>query len=130
MLHPYNVIDMKCFAFNAAVTAWHLTDWVFEEMTPAQRDHHQIRSLAEFQRLARKQCRALHLCRQIATASKHRTVTLHVDRDVSTDVSVTPVPQSGGQFGTSWQMVIRDGATTHFAIDVLEGSIVLVSVYI
>ena len=30
MLHPYNVIDMKCFAFNAAVTAWHLTDWVFE----------------------------------------------------------------------------------------------------
>ena len=34
---PHNVIDMKCFAFNAAVTAWALTDWVFLEMTQAQR---------------------------------------------------------------------------------------------
>jgi hypothetical protein len=23
---PYDVIDMKCFAFNAAITAWQLTD--------------------------------------------------------------------------------------------------------
>ena len=113
---PHNVIDMKCFAFNAAVTAWALTDWVFLEMTPAQRDRHGAGSLSEFQKLARKQCRALHLCRQIATASKHRTVTLHADRSVSTEISVTPVP---GEFGT-WEIVIRDGAATHLAVDVLE----------
>lgn len=113
---PHNVIDMKCFAFNAAVTAWALTDWVFLEMTPAQRDRHGAGSLSEFQKLARKQCRALHFCRQIATASKHRTVILHADRGVSTDISVTPVP---GEFGT-WEIVIRDGAATHLAVDVLE----------
>ena len=39
LLHatPHDVIDMKCFAFNAASTAWHLTEWVYENMTPAQR---------------------------------------------------------------------------------------------
>ena len=114
---PQDVIDMKCFAFNAAVTAWHLTDWVFSDMTPAQRNHHHVRSLAEFQNLARNQCRALHLCRQIATASKHRRVTLHVDHSVIADVSLTN--KSEGQFGT-WEIVIRDGSTTLLAIDVLE----------
>lgn len=120
---PRDPIDMKCFAFNGAVTAWCLTDWVFEEMTTAQRDHYHG-SLTEFQNLARKQCPALHLCRQIATASKHRTVRIHADRAVGTAVSVEPVPQSEEQTGTwergIWEIVITDGATTHRAVDVLE----------
>jgi hypothetical protein len=41
LLHatPHDIIDMKCFAFNAAVTAWQLADWVFEDMTIEQRQH-------------------------------------------------------------------------------------------
>jgi hypothetical protein len=110
---PRDPIDMKCFAFNGAVTAWCLTDWVFEEMTTAQRDHYHRGTLREFQDLAREQCRALHLCRQIATASKHRTVRLHVDPAVGAALSVEPVTNA-------WEIVITDGATTHQAIDVLE----------
>jgi hypothetical protein len=117
---PHNIIDMKCFALNAAITAWHLTEWVFIDMTPVQRERHRIRSLIEFQNFARKHCRALHLCRQIATASKHRTVTLHADRGVTTDFGLTPLSQSEEQFGTNWEIVIKDGAATLLAINVLE----------
>lgn len=55
LLHatPHDVIDMKCFAFNAASTAWHLTEWVYENMTPAQRSQHGVVSLKEFKSLVR-----------------------------------------------------------------------------
>jgi len=116
---------MNYFAFNAAVTAWALTDWVFEDMTSAQRDRHRVRSRSEFQKLARDQCRALHLCRQVATASKHRTVDKYPDPGVSAGVNIRPVPQTEGRVGTweplaDWEIVITDGATTRLAVDVLE----------
>jgi hypothetical protein len=114
---PHNPIDMKCFAFNAAVTAWQLTDWVFEDMTPSQRAQHKVVSLGDFQNLVRQQCRPLHLCRQIATASKHRIVTKHPDPGVS--ASVVVVPSAPGQLG-SFEIVINDGGTTHPALDILE----------
>ena len=113
---PHDVIDMKYFAFNAAVTAWTLTDWVFEDMTLAQRSHHRVRSQSEFQKLARDQCRALHLCRQVATASKHRTVDKYPDPSVSAGVNVRP----GCQTICEWEIVITDGTTTRLAVDVLE----------
>jgi hypothetical protein len=39
-----DVIDMKCFAFNAAVMAWQSTDRVYGDMTQAQRARHGIAS--------------------------------------------------------------------------------------
>jgi hypothetical protein len=48
---PHDPIDMKCFAFNAAVTAWHLADWVFEDMTLTQRGRHQVKSLCQPRRI-------------------------------------------------------------------------------
>jgi hypothetical protein len=69
-----NIETRKDFAFNAAVTAWHLCDWVFEDMTEAHCDKFNIHSRKQMQDYARTQCRALHLCRQVATASKHYTV--------------------------------------------------------
>lgn len=116
---PHDVIDMKCFAFNAAVTAWHLTDWVFEDMTPTQRAQHGTTSLKGFQNYVRQQCRSIHLCRQIATASKHRVVTLHVDQGV--DAGIVFGAQKDGQFA-SWSIVVKDGAVIHPALDVLENA--------
>jgi hypothetical protein len=34
---PQDIIDLKCFAFNAAVTAWQLTDWTFDDMSAKQK---------------------------------------------------------------------------------------------
>jgi hypothetical protein len=65
------VHQLKDSAFNAAVTAWHLCDWVFNDMTPEQRAKLNFRNLADLQEHVRENCRALYLCRQAATASKH-----------------------------------------------------------
>src|SRR5262245_22594136 len=78
-------------AFNAAVTAWHLCDWVFADLTKAQRDRLQIKSLGQLQEHART-CRALYLCQYAATASKHWKVTHYPDPSVGVIVTATPIP--------------------------------------
>jgi hypothetical protein len=114
---PRDIVDMKCFAFNAAVTAWQLTDWVFEEMTADQKQSRGVSNLPALQRLVRSECRALHLCHRIATASKHRIVTNHHDPAVATAVRSLPV--ASGHF-PNWELVIIDGNIERDACDVFE----------
>ncbi|NVO14789.1 MAG: hypothetical protein HXX10_12205 [Rhodoplanes sp.] len=72
-------------AFNTAVTAWHITDWLWEsrqetrallrkrfkfefnEWTMSGRD----KGLERFQNAVCKDSREIHICREIANASKH-----------------------------------------------------------
>jgi len=72
-------------AFNTAITAWHISDWIwqsspetrskmasklkvqFDEKTPTGRRV----GLGRFQNNVAEQCRALHICREIANGSKH-----------------------------------------------------------
>jgi hypothetical protein len=61
-------------AFNASVTAWHLCDWVFNDLTEEQRQQLGFGTLGKLQDHAKAQCRALYLCRYAATASKHWSV--------------------------------------------------------
>ena len=81
--------DMKDIAFNASVTAWHLCDWVFHDLTPTQRESLQVHDLKEMQTQAHK-CRPLYLCEQVANASKHWQVTRRHDPDVAIVVTATP----------------------------------------
>jgi hypothetical protein len=71
-------------AFNAVVTAWHITDWLwgcsserravlakkydftFEETETGLR-----RGLEKLQNAIAQDCRALYVCREIANGSKH-----------------------------------------------------------
>src|SRR5581483_1155293 len=53
------VDQLKDSAFNAAVTAWHLGDWVFNDMTLDQRKAVGVRTLGDLQSHVRKKCRSL-----------------------------------------------------------------------
>jgi hypothetical protein len=109
---PQDIIDLKCFAFNAAVTAWQLTDWTFDDMSAKQKKDRGVVALVDFQNLVRSMCRPLHLCARIATASKHRIVrSQHHDPSVTTAVQRT---------ATGWELLIMDGSTTYQASDVFE----------
>jgi hypothetical protein len=79
--------QLKDSAFNASVTAWHLGDWVFNDMTHAQRRRLGFGTLGALQAHARSNCQALHLCRQTATASKHWRVDKHHDPKVGVMVT-------------------------------------------
>jgi hypothetical protein len=108
----FNLVNqLKDSAFNAAVTAWHLCDWVFNDMTAEQRKQFKFSKLSDLQNYARENCRALHLCRQAATASKHWTVNSHPDPDV--EIIVTAEERG-------WTVYFIDGAQKHYAEDVFQ----------
>ena len=85
-----NPLVLADHAFNVVVTAWHLCDWVFADLTPELKSKLQIKTLADLQSQARK-CRALHLCQQAANASKHWAVEQKY-RDPNVDVIVAIAP--------------------------------------
>lgn len=91
-----SVVDGLMFrAWNACVTAWHLTDWVWREMTDAQKDDlasdicANLAGIADFQKYVRSACRPMHAFRHIATASKHWTVDQYPDPGIDADISAS-----------------------------------------
>jgi hypothetical protein len=104
--------EMTDLAFNISVTAWHLCDWVFEDMTADQRKKLDIQKLSDLQKLAREH-RPLHLCRQLATGSKHWEVSQHPDPDIRAVVCHT---------GSEWRISIKDGDKELDAIEVFESA--------
>jgi hypothetical protein len=105
-----NVEELKDVAFNASVTAWHLSDWVFNDLTEEQRKRFGFKDIQDLQEHARKSCRALHLCRYAATASKHWQVTNHPDPQVQTVVTAE----------TSWCIYFIDNERTIAADQVFD----------
>ncbi len=85
-----NPLFLSDHAFNTVVTAWHLCDWVAADLTPEQKIGLKINSRQDMQAIAR-QCRALHLCEQAATASKHWAVfEKYRDPNVDTILGIAP----------------------------------------
>jgi hypothetical protein len=83
---------------NFAWTAWHMADWVWADMTGAQRHQVAVEAgadpnkfvLADFQPYVCSKSRALALCRIIATAAKHSECRFGADIDMDPDVSLGP----------------------------------------
>ena len=69
--------------FNIVVTAWHLCDWVFADLTPDQKSRLKISSLLDLQTIA-LQCRALTCAdRQPLHPSIGRSSTIPIPRSQS-----------------------------------------------
>ena len=72
--------DIVDNGLNAAMTAWHLTDWVWKEIqgstrrpTLTARAGTPIRELKQFQELVKRNCAELAYCEGIAISTKHFT---------------------------------------------------------
>jgi len=77
----HDVTGRAYIAFNCAVTAWHMTDWVWAELDQSQRE--KVQTLAgtscklaateplPLQEYARLSSPALKLCESLANGSKH-----------------------------------------------------------
>jgi hypothetical protein len=125
-------------AFNCAVTAWHLADWVWEAAPPSRRAEIladldvEVRGqvppgLTQFQNGLRDRSRALRICRQIATGSKHMIVRSHPDPDVRAEMRWEREPARAGKMRAGdalaifrCQLVISDQGAEQSAIDVFE----------
>src|SRR5215469_2108584 len=72
--------DIVDNGLNAAMTAWHLTEWVWKEIqgstrrpTLTARARAPIRELKQFQELVKRNCAELAYCEDIAISTKHFT---------------------------------------------------------
>jgi hypothetical protein len=130
-----NDIDaLKDLAFNIAVTAWHLCDWVFADMTTAQRDKLNIQTIQDMWAHARE-CRALYLCRLAATASKHWEITNYPDPRVKIVVTANaiggePVKMPPLQIAADWHLYFVDGDEVEPAENVFSDALCFWTQYI
>jgi hypothetical protein len=125
-------------AFNAAVTAWHLGDWVWADMTEEQRDalriewNLELKDRTEFLFALRQRERSLAICREIATASKHVKVSQSPDRgigvtvkaefaDVITNEGEVAIEHGGSPVtSATWNLYVIDGEDSRCFQHVLE----------
>jgi hypothetical protein len=63
--------DQVDAAINFAITAWHMTDWVWVQHEDKLREHFHVNSKRKFQDEMRRLCPGLAACDVIANAAKH-----------------------------------------------------------
>jgi hypothetical protein len=137
--------DIVDNGLNAAMTAWHLTDWVWREIqgstrrpTLTARTGAPIRELKQFQELVKRNCAELAYCEDIAISTKHFTFSkLPVFSTKVTErfkINPDPIGKDGGatrhQFSPTGETVtytaqaaelwITDGRSLTPAAEVLE----------
>lgn len=136
-----NDVDALRFtAFNTAVTAWQIAEWIWPDLRPdqqraiwdglsaAQRTALKDRmNYGALQAKARTECRAVYICRQIATASKHSAVTTFFDPNI---VTATSAPGDTAADGTpnfivagAWALKVIDGGETMLALTVFDSAL-------
>jgi hypothetical protein len=110
-------------AFNCAVTAWHVTDWLWHDMSSALRSALQLNRFEDFQAYVCKACPALNLCRQIANGSKHCLVERKPDPTISAVIS----DGEGNDYGNP---VIVEGDIRHMADEVFYKALFWFKVFV
>ena len=85
-------------AFNFAVTAWHMTDWVYKDARqrdPANPKPFGYKGKGNFQKTVRDNCTALDICYELAQGSKHFELRQEQRKRVrKTDTSLTGDPSA------------------------------------
>lgn len=128
-------------AFNAAVTAWHLADWVWKDMTQNQRQQLETEwetklgidddGVGNFRHALRQKSREIAICREIATASKHVEVTRNPDKTIDTVASArtskvfdsdgNPVRAGEGFVVVpAWKLKVLDGDERRDFIEIID----------
>lgn len=135
--NPGHVHAPSYCAFNCAVTAWHILDWVWQSPGANKEDILQQlgmvfadddkKNFRAFQNGIRQRSRSIHICRQLATGSKHMTVTTHPDITVTAEMrwEVKPAKFGEARFGDPfathrYHLIVIDNQQERSAVDVFE----------
>jgi hypothetical protein len=115
-----NDIESSRFALNCAMTAWHLTDWVYHEFNY----ENTFAKLSEFQEYLKKQCDSLQIMQDICYGSKHYKLIRHVPKISETEMHEGTFDSTFDfSFDTSeLEIKMEDGRTLLF-IDEIEKTI-------
>jgi hypothetical protein len=113
----HDIAARQYHSFNCAVTAWHVTDWLWQDISSAMRDKLVLKECKDFQEYVRAACPALRLCHQIANGSKHCLLERNPDSTISAIIS----NGEGYDYG---HPIIVEGDTHHMAYKVFYEALV------
>ncbi len=107
--------DQMDAAINFAITAWHVTDWVWGQHKNALREYYCVNKKWKFQDKIRRECSDLAVCDVIANAAKHGGVADEKEGrpDVETILVTRPVASAAGvelvavQTDNQWSLEIE-----------------------
>ena len=117
--------DQTDAVINFAITAWHLSEWVWRQYGAKLRDQIPVQAAGDFQRYLKENCRHLAVCDVIANAAKHggRAHQRAGRPDVETVLAAHPIDDGSSQAPSvlvvammkrEWSLKIRvDGKTEH-----------------
>lgn len=90
--------DQVDAAINFAITAWHVSDWVWGQHKNALREYYRVNKKWKFQDKIRRECSDLAVCDVIANAAKHGGVADEKEGrpDVETILVARPVASAAG----------------------------------
>lgn len=123
-------------AFDASITAWQLTDWVWKfnsstDFLPLSNDprFQKAKPLKKYQAWLVEKSPDLKICEHIANSNKHFGVDRHFNQDleVFVDWRVESVFSAGMSVGQplvqhSWRLVVVDSGKSHEILSVLQRS--------
>lgn len=121
-------------AFDACITAWQLTDWVWKFYSPtidlpqsADVKYQRCKPFTKFQGWVSEQSPDLRICKHIANSNKHFGVDSHYDEDlkVFVDWKVETVFTAGMTVGRplvdrSWRLMVTDAGADYEILGVLR----------
>jgi hypothetical protein len=101
-------------ALNCAMTAWHLTDWIYNEFN--NMFHNQFPTLPLFQQDIKRQCPSLQIMHDLANGSKHYLLTRHQPIVKETNLHEGPFSREfSREFDTTTlEMELNDGTKIYF----------------
>jgi len=110
-------------AFNCAVTAWHISDWLWKERQAANLP---VSEVSMFQAKMQAQSRYLRMCKHIATASKHSGVDRRPDPTIQVIVRAKgdheDLTISETDHTRHWEIIISDAIGEADALEVFLGA--------
>ncbi|MEJ5862046.1 hypothetical protein [Pseudomonas farsensis] len=120
-------------AFDACITAWQLTDWVWKfsqqdgDVRLGDSELLTGRPLSEYQMWIREHSSDLRICQHIANSNKHFGVGKHYNANIKVvvDWQVESVFAAGMAVGRplvdrSWRLLVNDSGYTHDILVILE----------
>ena len=102
--------DKSDHAFNFAITAWHMVDWVWHESMDKSGAAFGCEKFDHFHSKVRSECGALQICYEIATGSKH--VILKPEKAKAVELTKTTTSRGGGVVRSVVSPVVMPVATS------------------
>jgi hypothetical protein len=113
-------------AFNCAITAWSLVDWLWDELDGTQKSTFHNDD-TRFRRYCMNSTSALEICESLANSSKHRKrrpsqFNISVKAKTITEVKYLRVGDPVGQplVTWKWEAIVSHHGVEHKAIDVFD----------